>query len=468
MKSPGSRTCPLLTVLNVIKLLLLLSLGITYFTGLGWLVIELIFHGHSVNGQKNISLFQRMPLAITLGFIVNYGIFLALQSLPASLLTGIVISIIGIWRLRSWYSKNHFIKEPLNQWLGALFICLLFISPIEFQPLEAWDARSIWFFHAKMIYTAGSFGLSAGWLHPSVIFSHIDYPNLVPGMAAQTAYIVDHWNEYIPKLSLMYSLVPVVMWLFSFARKSFSFGILILIFPFSMYRLIWNGYMDGYLALYASLAILLLGRYIQRNSSIDLISSITCLAILPYIKNEGQLAMLAGIISIVVADIIKRKSGHAGIKTHIRGRKKILVAVILIAPFIIWSFYKLNYGLANDLQIGTALSIARIIERIMDNWYRMILDSTYTQIEAASMLFGLLYFATISQKRSVPITVIPALSMAAVYYIGIITIYLLTPYDLNWHITYSVERAMLPISGVIFIACYFMLDSLESLTEKPA
>lgn len=460
--------CPLLTVLNVIKLLLLLCLGGIYFTGLGWLIIELIFQRHSTNDPEPASLFQRMPLAITFGFIVNYGIFLALQSLSSSLLAGIVISIIGIWRLGNWYFKNNHTKEPISQWLGTIFICLLCISPIQFLPLEAWDARSIWFFHAKMIYTAGSVGLSAGWHHPSVIFSHTDYPNLVPGIAAQAAYIVGHWNEYIPKISLIYSLIPIVMWLFTFARKSFSFGILILIFPFSMYQLIWNGYMDGYLALYGSLAMLLLGRYIQRNLSIDLISSITCLAILPYIKNEGQLAALAGILSIVIVDIIIKKSGHAGIKTHVWGREKLVAAAILIAPFLLWSFYKLNYGLVNDLQIGTAQSIAHIIERIKDGSFSMILDSTYTQIEAAFMLFGLLYFATILQKRSVPATVIPTLSMATVYYIGIILIYLLTPYDLNWHIGFSVDRTMLTVSSCTFVACYFMLDSLENFTEQPA
>lgn len=459
--------CPLLTVLNVIKLLLLLILGIIYFTGLGWLIIELIFHSRSAEDQKHTSLFQRMPLAITLGFIVNYGILLVLQALPASLLAGIVVSMIGVWRLVKWYYKNRRIKEPINQWLGTIFICLLFISPIQFQPLEAWDARSIWFFHAKMIYTAGSAGLSAGWQHPSVIFSHTDYPNLVPGMAAQVACIVGYWNEYIPKISLFYSLVPIVMWLFTFARKSFSFGILILLFPFSIYQLMWNGYMDGYLALYVSLAFLLLGRYIQRNSFIDLISNITCLAILPYFKNEGQLVALAGILSIVMTDIIIKKSGRAGIKTVVWGREKVVAAAILIAPFILWGFYKLKYGLTNDLQIGTAQSITRIIERINDNSYSIILDSTYTQIEAAFMLFGLLYFSTILQKRYVPTAVIPALSTAVVCYIGMALIYLLTPNDLHWHINSSVDRTMLPISGCIFVACYFMLDSLENSIDIP-
>src|SRR5258706_16435582 len=67
-------------------------------------------------------------------------------------------------------------------------------------------------FHAKMIYTAGAFGQSTGWQNPVVAFSHPDYPNLVPTLAAQAAFVVGFWNEYIPKISLFFMLGPSIIW----------------------------------------------------------------------------------------------------------------------------------------------------------------------------------------------------------------------------------------------------------------
>lgn len=75
-------------------------------------------------------------------------------------------------------------------------VLLLYYFTILIDPLEDWDARSIWFFHAKMIAAAESIGLRAGWGHPSLRFSHSDSPNLIPALAAQLSHLLGYWNEY--------------------------------------------------------------------------------------------------------------------------------------------------------------------------------------------------------------------------------------------------------------------------------
>src|SRR5258706_3352936 len=102
-------------------------------------------------------------------------------------------------------------------------------------------------------------------------------------------------------------LAPAIIWIFTFARRSFSFVILLLVILFNSYSFIWNGAMDGYLALYFSIATLLLGRYLSSSHSIDLISSMWCLIILFYIKNEGTLAALIGFCLIDLFFILKNK-----------------------------------------------------------------------------------------------------------------------------------------------------------------
>ena len=58
-------------------------------------------------------------------------------------------------------------------------MALLLFVPILSLPLYDWDARSIWFFHGKMIYYAGTLGPEAGWNIQTPQFSHVDYPKLV-------------------------------------------------------------------------------------------------------------------------------------------------------------------------------------------------------------------------------------------------------------------------------------------------
>ena len=253
--------------ISAVELSLIICIGLIALLGLGWLVVGPVVQGSLIFNKRDIPLFQEIPLMLVSGIIINYGIILCFQSLDISLIVECILSIFGlicfgIYTFR--YFKLQTLRlSSISLWIGISFVCLIFISPILGRPLLGWDARSIWFFHAKMIYVAGSIGRSAGWQHPSIGFSHPDYPNLIPALAAQITNMLGFWNEYIPKISLLFMLIPAVVWLFTFARRSFSFVILLLLIPFSFAPGIWNGYMDGYFALYFSIAMLLFGRYIN-------------------------------------------------------------------------------------------------------------------------------------------------------------------------------------------------------------
>src|SRR6185295_10989627 len=75
---------------------------------------------------------------------------------------------------------------------------LLFVT--VFSPVFHWDSRSIWSFHAKLIYFEGSLARSGGWADPSISFwSHTDYPVLVPSLTAVLGWTLGVWNEYLMK-----------------------------------------------------------------------------------------------------------------------------------------------------------------------------------------------------------------------------------------------------------------------------
>jgi len=476
------------TATNLIKLFLLINLGLFYFLGLGWVIIGPLLHGSLIKKTKDFSLLQEVPLALLCGMIINLGIFLCVQGLIASLLMGGFIAVLGFVCFGFYFFRYHYkqVLAPIfmNKWIGAIILCLIYLGAVFADPLIEWDARSIFFLHSKMIFTAGSIGPSAGWLHPSVVFSHVEYPNLIPAIAAQVSYVVGFWNEFFPKISLFYLLVPAIIWLFTFARKSFSFIALLLFIPLSLHMWLVNGLQDGNIALFFSIALLLLGRFSDTHQKIDLVSGLCCLLTTILIKNEGNLVILSAIIPLIafnwisLTKISQDKSFSLvvninvpffekpfSIKNLIKNHwKHILISLILISPYIIWNIYKTTLNLPNDLEIGTIQSVQRIVNRLNDGSYMLIIQNVYDQIKGSLLLLGLLFFASVAWHRGIylPKDSLLAIFATTIYCMGIITIYLLTPADLNWHLTTSINRTMLPVSAGFLVSTYFILNSIET------
>jgi hypothetical protein len=459
----------LLTAINSLKLILLITLGFLFLIGQGWLIIGPLLQGSLFNKKRDIPHFQEISLMMISGLIINYGIVLIVHSLKISIIISSILAVIGtscyLLTLKKTIKRGYFTSNSFIKSFGVLLVCGLFIGPILAEPLIGWDARSIWFLHAKMIYFAGSFNQTIGWLHPSVTFSHVDYPNLVPNLAAQIAFLNGFWNEYLPKLSLLFILTPAVLLLFSFYKRSFSFLFLIAVIPFSFASTLWNGYMDGYITLYFALSMLLLGRYYKNSKAIDLVSSLFCLFLILYIKNEGELAVIAGILAIVLTIVLKKI--RFSIKKLITENWKIIIALILILlPFGIWSLYKNQWGIVNDLGVGSSQSLLQFMKRIGDGSYKVILEKVYPEMSSGIMLFGFLFIASIALKARIPREILPVIIATGVYCVGIIAIYMITPMDLVWHLVTTTFRTIVTLNVGLYAACFFLFSNLDKKEEQ--
>jgi hypothetical protein len=180
--------------------------------------------------------------------------------------------------------------------IGGLVILLA--VPILLTPLTDWDARSIWFFHAKLIYFAGGLSQTTGLNAPSVQFSPIGYPYFISVLAAQTAHLAGYWNEYLPKTNLLITLIPAVLAGVGQTLKGawISNICLIALLFLSPGNMLWIGSMDGYLALYASLACISMVRWFSDGEPVDGLITIICLSIASVLKNEGMLIAAIGIV----------------------------------------------------------------------------------------------------------------------------------------------------------------------------
>jgi len=454
------------TALNLLRLVGLTAAALLYLVGLGWLIAGPLLHGNFLRRKMDSLLIEEFPLILLGGFILNFGILLIFQKLKLSLIIGGVLALIGLFLFILYLVRNHIQKlrnpDSLNKWVGVAFFVLLLAGPILSNALYDWDARSIWFFHAKMIYFAGSIGLEAGWQDPTVVFSQLDYPKMIPSLASQIMYIMGFWNEYLPKLSLFLVFIPPTVWLVTFARKTFSYAFLVFLLPFSLFPWLWNGYMDGLLAFYFCIALLLFDRYMQKGRKIDLVSSIACALFLLYIKNEGNLALLVLFFAFAVYAIISKWPIRLKTRPTLAiNWRYVIIGVVVLIPFVIWSFYEKQWGLSNDLGLGTQASFQRLALRLSDGSLELITEKLFKYINASLMLLVLLLVSNLLFKRPFVRESLPAIIATSLYVLGMGLVYLITPHDLVWHLNTSTVRVMELANGGFMIACYLILRTLE-------
>tara|TARA_B100001093_G_scaffold367805_1_gene352703 strand:- start:4355 stop:4861 length:507 start_codon:yes stop_codon:yes gene_type:complete len=126
--------------------------------------------------------------------------------------------------LRFWlrsFKQAHCLQLEFNLKLlmvyGAILIAIL--NFILFEALHTWDARSIWFFQAKVLFYDGELIKDSVWTNEAYEFSHLDYPKMLAVLAASVANIFGYWNEYLPKLALLVLLIFPVSCCYFFTKK---------------------------------------------------------------------------------------------------------------------------------------------------------------------------------------------------------------------------------------------------------
>jgi hypothetical protein len=365
----------------------------------------------------------------------------------------------------------------IRQKKGILaFFCyffFLYLIKIPAEPLMHWDARSIWFFHAKMIREAGSIGLPAGWQHPSLQWSHADYPKLIPALAAQLGLLRQKWNEYLPKLSLFLLFLPALFWITALAKRRFSFAFLAIVSFFGTGFLLWNGYMDGYLALYASLAILHFGLYWQERNKLDFLIGLCSLGIITNLKNEGLVFTFCLFLASVVA---LKEHGKLTLMRYLKPPVTSWILLITAAPATLWSLFCVIWPLKSWIAADTSPeagvsgnALHRLIERLTDGHSaRMIFEAMtfrLTTLNSTILLTLIALMTLLARRRRIPTPFIFALATSLGYFAVLYLVYLTTPLELQWHLSTSVGRTVTTVQMGLMIGVFFLMRALEEETS---
>ena len=302
---------------------------------------------------------------------------------------------------------------------------------------EAWDARSIWLFHAKRIFFDG--GLYAQLEEYAPI--HNDYPVLFPAFAATLAKAVGHWNEALPKSAAIFLLIPPLLVIL----RAFANPMLFLLFTMGLIKIckdfLFNGYIDAILAIYTCALIFLLIPGVfeilespKKNKIIYSILVFLFLTVLPLLKNEGLVILLC----ISVASLLFNSSLSKKIYT-------LSLSVALLFFFFSWKLPLIDAQMRNDLAIPGTLT--RILKRLgdFDSFYLIISSLTH---DVWICLMIMLTAVFISKKSSSKIK-IPAVFLL-LYLSALLAVYFSTPYDLSWHLGTSLDRTLMTINVVMF------------------
>lgn len=377
----------------------------------------------------------RAALGMLAGVLLCYA-FAAFGwvGLPAQL-AFIAVLVCALWSLLA-------LRDGRAAWMLGIVAVLLVLA--LGSPTDEWDPRSIWMLHAKRIYLENSLYAQ---LDGYAIFSHNDYPSLMPLWSATAARVVGHWNEIFPKAAATLLLLPPLLLIARSLRTWWAAGLLAVAVLEVGGRYLVDGYMDAFLAVYAVAALAVAiqpRRDAAEGAWFNLAAYAALSAVLTLIKNEGAvLAILVGVVAVGTVLLRDRRMPWG------------LLAAFAVSmlPLLAWKLAVAGADLGNDLAQSDLKGqlLARLPELAPSV---LILKALLRSAVWVPLVLLLVLWARtwrVSAARA-------GLAVAAAYFAVLFAVYLSTPHDLAWHLATSAKRVALPVQLLLMYAVLVLLD----------
>ena len=328
-----------------------------------------------------------------------------------------------------------------------LYIFLFALLWILTEPIKAWDARSIWFFHAKRIFIDNNLYAQ---LDGYADWSHNDYPPLLPSLAASIAKSFGFWNEYLPRISVLLALFPILLILKWIFNNQLAFNLWVLGILITCKISLINGHMDALLAIYIATGCLLLSQiYLDtKNKSQYYFPLILILSSLPLIKNEGLVATLIFMFLLMA-----------------RINKETLYVILSILTLSIYLFFWKYHLILNSIHsdLFTSDILTKFTQRALNpEDIVLIIKKVMKQL----WFFLFIFFAFLIKNKKIEKITLIFICFILAYLSAIFLVYMCSPYDLNWHLKSSIKRTMLPISVSILSMLIYLQFSFKSFLKK--
>lgn len=428
-------------------------------------------------------------LAVGAGFGVSSALFFIwleiLGSSGAGLISFAVIETVflailwALWRSRAKNTSESLFKDPGQgsefDIVSLIFCGIFIVSVIDIvilsiaSPHGYWDAWSIWNMRARFIFRAGQYWTDAFSAHLS--WSHTDYPLLVPLSVARCWKYAGYESVVMPILTAGFFCMATIgimtsslSLIYDKQRGSLA-GLILLGTPFFIVHSA-SQYADIPLAFYMLAALALLCMYDRNQENTGLLFLAGLLSgLAAWTKNEGALFLAGAAIGQFFAVVPGRgwKPYLARMGVFFKGALPIL---------LILAYYKLRLALAGDL-FAADRTPAAILGGIIDLRRWLFIAGEFCKEGArfgkwpglfipALALSAVFFSIKISQKDKANITG-TAVSLAVIL-LGYYFIFLITPHDVAWHLSTSLDRLFLQI----WPAAVFLFFQLVALPERIA
>ncbi|MDY0980234.1 hypothetical protein [Stenotrophomonas sp. CFBP8994] len=377
----------------------------------------------------------RAALGMLAGVLLCYA-FAAFGwvGLPAQL-AFIAVLVCALWSLLA-------LRDGRAAWMLGIVAVLLVLA--LGSPTDEWDPRSIWMLHAKRIYLENSLYAQ---LDGYAIFSHNDYPSLMPLWSATAARVVGHWNEIFPKAAATLLLLPPLLLIARSLRTWWAAGLLAVAVLEVGGRYLVDGYMDAFLAVYAVAALAVAiqpRRDAAEGAWFNLAAYAALSAVLTLIKNEGAvLAILVGVVAVGTVLLRDRRMPWG------------LLAAFAVSmlPLLAWKLAVAGADLGNDLAQSDLKG--QLLARLPELAPSVLILKALLRSAVWVPLVLLLVLWTRTWRVSAARA---GLAVAAAYFGVLFAVYLSTPHDLAWHLATSAKRVALPVQLLLMYAVLVLLD----------
>lgn len=389
----------------------------------------------------------------TLTFILQLA-----PNLIIGLMGSVFVSLAGF----ALYSRFHpkMLIEPRSLSIGSwtmigIATWVHFWSSFQ-SPISEWDARSIWFFHAKIIGYSGSLYVPEIWRDPAINWSHVDYPKMLATLAGRASEIAGFWNDYLPKVALPLLILPAIVAVGALSSKSISscwlWGLMIIGSPTAFH----TGYMDQFAAVYIGLGALFVALWWDRPSMEPLLCALGSLAIAAQLKNEGTLGVaLCGGLLVV---------GWRWNRVPLPRGSFLAAGLLVFSGSILWNFLIAQWDLRSIDPLLRAGFTDRILQRGFSATQHIVSLSLLKHRLWIPLTCVVILLGYSRRARAWEPTYLPVI-LAVLYWAALLLIYLGTPYDLNWHLETSLDRTLLSVRTMLGVAIYLALVRLRSPRE---
>ena len=441
---------------------------------IGALMVHIIWRG---TNSKMILVKIALGVGIGMGITsLLYFLFLYTQQSWFLILLFAIALLFAFLSFRVWQPFDPTHNEPFSPLQKVLFIILAVIVTIDLAafistsmriPHGAWDSWAIWNRVARFVFRSGE-----GWQR---IFSgefdwlfHADYPLLVPLTTAWVWDVLNVETQRAPMIQAAIYLFLCGLLLFSalFTTRSLGTACLATIVLLANPEYIGISSVqiaDTPLAFFIAATAVIYVLYDKyRQPQMMVLAGLTT-ALAAWTKNEGWV-FLAG--SLAGLFIISYKNESAW-------RLAGWYAAGIALPIAIVLFHKLVLAPINDIYDQSSVEI---LTKLFDfARYGMIAR----EFGVALFTFGgwgfnapalLSYYLIMKSKRSdsTPLSrgVLTVAIILFVQLLGYFATYLVTPRDLEWHLTFSLTRIIYHVFPTALFLLFLVTDTPESIFSQ--